>query len=88
MNLNGFGVFGGPGDALDQLFCVMTATKIVGEKTLVERDQPGELLGVDPTGRPIAVKAISIFRIADGKIAEEWTVCSVASVRSRAFSRA
>jgi steroid delta-isomerase-like uncharacterized protein len=34
----------------------------------------GELMGVDPTGRPIEVDAISIFRIADGKIAEEWTV--------------
>jgi steroid delta-isomerase-like uncharacterized protein len=34
----------------------------------------GELMGVPPTGRPIAVEAISVFRIADGKIAEEWTV--------------
>jgi ketosteroid isomerase-like protein len=29
---------------------------------------------VDPTGRPIDVEAISIFRIEDGKIAEESTV--------------
>jgi predicted ester cyclase len=28
----------------------------------------------DPTGNSISVEAISIFRIADGKIAEEWTV--------------
>jgi predicted ester cyclase len=34
----------------------------------------GELMGLDPTGRPIAVDAISLFRIADGRIAEEWTV--------------
>jgi predicted SnoaL-like aldol condensation-catalyzing enzyme len=34
----------------------------------------GELMGVEPTGASIAVDAISIFRIADGKIAEEWTV--------------
>jgi ketosteroid isomerase-like protein len=34
----------------------------------------GELMGVAPTGRPIDVDAISVFRIADGKIAEEWTV--------------
>jgi mannose-6-phosphate isomerase-like protein (cupin superfamily)/ketosteroid isomerase-like protein/uncharacterized protein YndB with AHSA1/START domain len=34
----------------------------------------GELMGIDPTGKPIRVDAISIFRIADGKIAEEWTV--------------
>lgn len=34
----------------------------------------GELMGLEPTGRPISVDAISIFRIANGKIAEEWTV--------------
>jgi predicted ester cyclase len=34
----------------------------------------GELMGIEPTGRPIEVDAISIFRIAGGKIAEEWTV--------------
>jgi predicted ester cyclase len=34
----------------------------------------GELMGIDPTGKPISVDAISIFRIADDKIAEEWTV--------------
>src|SRR6201984_2887033 len=34
----------------------------------------GELMGVAPTGRPIAVDAIPVFRVADGKIAEEWTV--------------
>ena len=34
----------------------------------------GELMGVAPTGRTIAVEAQSIFRVADGKIAEEWTV--------------
>ncbi len=34
----------------------------------------GELMGVAPTGAPIEVDAISLFRIADGKITEEWTV--------------
>jgi steroid delta-isomerase-like uncharacterized protein len=34
----------------------------------------GELMGVPPTGASIKVDALSIFRIADGKIAEEWTV--------------
>jgi predicted ester cyclase len=34
----------------------------------------GELMGLEPTGRPIAVDAISIFRVADGKLVEEWTV--------------
>jgi steroid delta-isomerase-like uncharacterized protein len=34
----------------------------------------GELMGVDATGKPISVDAISVFRISNGKIAEEWTV--------------
>ncbi|MBV8219343.1 MAG: ester cyclase [Solirubrobacterales bacterium] len=34
----------------------------------------GELMGLEPTGLPISVEAISVFRIANGKIAEEWTV--------------
>jgi len=34
----------------------------------------GDLMGVAPTGKPISVEAISVFRIANGKIAEEWTV--------------
>lgn len=34
----------------------------------------GELMGIDATGKPISVEAISVFRIAEGKIAEEWTV--------------
>jgi ketosteroid isomerase-like protein len=34
----------------------------------------GDLMGVPPTGATIAVEAITILRIAGGKIAEEWTV--------------
>ena len=34
----------------------------------------GELMGIPPTGKPIEVEAISVFRISNGKIAEEWTV--------------
>jgi steroid delta-isomerase-like uncharacterized protein len=32
----------------------------------------GELMGVPPTGKQITVTAISIDRIANGQIAEEW----------------
>jgi steroid delta-isomerase-like uncharacterized protein len=34
----------------------------------------GELMGIQATGKPISVEAISVFRIANAKIAEEWTV--------------
>jgi predicted ester cyclase len=31
-------------------------------------------MGIAPTGAPIEVDAISLFRVRDGKITEEWTV--------------
>ena len=33
-----------------------------------------ELMGIAPTGRSIEVQGISIFRAADGQLAEEWSV--------------
>jgi predicted ester cyclase len=32
----------------------------------------GELLGVPPTGKQVRIGGISIFRLAGGKIAEQW----------------
>jgi steroid delta-isomerase-like uncharacterized protein len=32
----------------------------------------GELPGVEPTGKQIAISGITIYRIADGKIIEAW----------------
>lgn len=34
--------------------------------------QQGELLGIPPTGRHAVVRGISIYRLAGGKIAEQW----------------
>ncbi len=34
----------------------------------------GELLGIPSTGRQIALSAIEIYRLTDGKIAEQWTI--------------
>jgi ketosteroid isomerase-like protein len=34
----------------------------------------GEINGVPPTGNPISVEALTMHRIEDGKIAEDWTV--------------
>jgi steroid delta-isomerase-like uncharacterized protein len=33
-----------------------------------------EMMGLSPTGKEIRVDAITILRIADGKIADNWTV--------------
>ena len=34
--------------------------------------QQGELMGIPATGRQIAIAATDIYRLADGKIAEQW----------------
>jgi steroid delta-isomerase-like uncharacterized protein len=32
----------------------------------------GDLMGISPTGKQIAISAIAIYRLVDGKIAEAW----------------
>ena len=32
----------------------------------------GELMGIAPTGKPVAFTGISIMRVVDGKIVEAW----------------
>jgi predicted ester cyclase len=32
------------------------------------------LLGIAPTGRAVTVAAMELFRLADGKIAEQWVI--------------
>ncbi len=34
----------------------------------------GDVMGVPPTGNAVRVDALSVFRVADGKIAEVWEV--------------
>jgi steroid delta-isomerase-like uncharacterized protein len=47
-----------------------------GDKVAVRRSYEGahcgELLGVPPTGKQVRIGGISIFRLAGGKIAEQW----------------
>ena len=64
-------------DALDGHWDVQEVFS-VGDRVVARWSGQGrhqaELMGVPPTGREIDVEALSVFRIADGKIAEEWTV--------------
>ncbi len=34
----------------------------------------GELFGIPPTNRHITISAVEIYRLADGKIAEQWAI--------------
>jgi len=39
---------------------------------MAEGTQQGELLGIPPTGKQARFAGMSIFRLAEGKIAEQW----------------
>jgi len=47
--------------------------KVVARYTITGTHQ-GDLMGIAPTGKPIMMSGISIHRIADGKIVEEWDI--------------
>jgi predicted ester cyclase len=47
--------------------------KVVARVTMHGR-HVGEFLGREPTGKPFATKQIHIWRIADGKVIEHWSV--------------
>lgn len=48
----------------------------VGDRVAVQvhwtATHQGDFLGIPPTGKTITVAGTGIFRVADGKIAEEW----------------
>jgi steroid delta-isomerase-like uncharacterized protein len=43
----------------------------------------GSFLGNPPTGKPIQINEISIFRIADDKIAEQWLIPDLLSLNNQ-----
>jgi steroid delta-isomerase-like uncharacterized protein len=50
---------------------VAEGDKVVVRYT-VEGTQQGELLGIPPTGKRFRTSAICIYRLAEGKVAENW----------------
>jgi steroid delta-isomerase-like uncharacterized protein len=48
--------------------------KVVTRWTTRGTHDKGEMLGVPPTGKQIEVTGITVNRISEGKIAEDWTV--------------
>jgi steroid delta-isomerase-like uncharacterized protein len=45
---------------------------IVAVRAVVEATHEGDLLGIPASGRHVQWDAVDVYRIADGKIAEEW----------------
>ena len=50
---------------------VADADKVAVRRSYMGTHQ-GELLGIPPTGKHVRISGISIFRLAGGKIAEQW----------------
>lgn len=48
-------------------------SRVVG-RFLTKATHTGAFLGLEPTGRQIAINGIAIYRIRDGKIAHEWNM--------------
>lgn len=42
-------------------------------RTYAEATHTGEIFGIAATGKRVSLEAISIYRIADGRIAERWS---------------
>src|SRR5215208_5869576 len=53
--------------------------KVVTSFIVQTTHDQGELMGVAPTGREVTAKAILIYRIEGGKIAEEWGLGTMGS---------
>jgi steroid delta-isomerase-like uncharacterized protein len=62
--------------AIPDLHATIDDLAAEGDKVVVlytvEGTQQGELSGVPPTGKRFRISGISIYRLAEGKIAEQW----------------
>jgi serine phosphatase RsbU (regulator of sigma subunit)/predicted ester cyclase len=57
---------------------VAEGDKVVTRYTVHATHDRRKILGVAPTGREVAYKAMAMHRISGGKIAEEWTLATTA----------
>lgn len=51
---------------------IVAEGSLVAVRLTVTATHKGELLGIAATGRPVKWDAVDVYRLADGKIAEEW----------------
>ncbi|MEA2195942.1 MAG: hypothetical protein QOG42_2704 [Solirubrobacteraceae bacterium] len=59
---------------------VIAAGDSVAVRYVVEATHKGNLLGIEPTGRRVRWDALDIYRLADGRIVEEWAGDDVAAI--------
>jgi steroid delta-isomerase-like uncharacterized protein len=51
---------------------IIAERDIVSVRAVVDGTHKGELLGIPASGRHVQWDAVDVYRVADGKIAEEW----------------
>jgi len=51
---------------------IIAERDIVSVRAVVEGTHKGDLLGIPASGRQVKWDAVDVYRVADGKIAEEW----------------
>jgi len=51
---------------------IIAERDIVSVRAVVEGTHKGDLLGIPASGRHVKWDAVDVYRVADGKIAEEW----------------
>ncbi len=51
---------------------IVAEGSLVAVRLTVTATHKGELLGIAATGRPVKWDAVDVYRLADGKITEEW----------------
>jgi steroid delta-isomerase-like uncharacterized protein len=51
---------------------VIAERDIVSVRAVVQGTHKGDLLGIPASGRQVKWDAVDVYRVADGKIAEEW----------------
>src|SRR5712691_6191810 len=51
---------------------IIAERDIVSVRAVVEGTHKGDLLGIPASGRHVRLDAVDVYRVADGKIAEEW----------------
>jgi predicted ester cyclase len=59
---------------------IVAAGDTVAVRYIVEATHEGNLLGIAPTGRGVRWDAVDIYRLADGKIVEEWVADDMAAI--------
>jgi steroid delta-isomerase-like uncharacterized protein len=51
---------------------IIAERDIVSVRAVVEGTHKGDLLGIPASNKPVKWDAVDVYRVADGKIAEEW----------------